>query len=121
MPEFSGSILTDVKDQLGIDESCEDFDQNILAQINGAIFNLRQLGVGPKKGFLVTSKEQTYSDYLGDEQSLEYPDVRLYLFYKTKLGFDPPTSGSVLEVIKQMILEIEWRLNAQVDPPGIFD
>lgn len=118
---MSSSILTDIKEQLGIEESCEDFDQNIIAHINGAIFTLRQIGVGPKDGFIVTSKDQTYADYLDSDYSFEYPDVRLYIFYKTKLGWDPPTASSVIKVIENMILEIEWRLNAQVDPPDLFD
>lgn len=116
----SESILTSVKKLLGIEEECEEFDLDIAMNINAAIATLRQLGVGPMEGFFISNKNATYADYLGDD-SKEVSLVKMYLFYKTKLGFDPPASSSVMECIKQMIAETEWRLNAQVDGPENFD
>lgn len=113
------SILTSVKKLLGIDETCEEFDIDVMLNINAAIFTLRQLGVGPADGFTVTSKNATYSDFLGEDATL-IPDVKMYLYYKTKLGFDPPASATVMECIKEMIRECEWRLNAEVDPGDAF-
>lgn len=116
----SESILTSVKKLLGIDEECEEFDLDIMMNINSAIFTLRQLGVGPEDGFQVTSKNVTYSDYLGDNAKL-IPEVKMYLFYKTKLGWDTPQSSAVIEIIKEQIREAEWRLNVQVDPEETFE
>lgn len=117
--EMSESILTSVKKLLGIQEECEEFDQDILVNINAAIFTLRQIGVGPVEGFTIIDKTQTFQDYLGGG-NLEIPQVRMYLYLKTKLGFDPPSSSFVLESIKQMISEAEYRLNIQVDPKETF-
>lgn len=113
--EVSDSILNSVKKSLGIEPDYTDFDPDILMHINAAIMTLRQIGIGPVNGYTVTSSEQTFDDYLG-EGSTETSMVRAYLFYKTKLGFDPPASTAVMEAIKEMIRETEWRLNIQVDP-----
>jgi hypothetical protein len=112
-------ILSSVKKLLGLSDEITAFDQDLIIQINGAISALTQIGVGPSNGFLITGNSETYIDFLGDEESgLQL--VKLYLFYKTKLGFDPPTNGSILESLKEMIKEIECRLSYQVDPKDTF-
>lgn len=109
------SILNSVKVQLGLDTELNDFDSEILMHINSAITILRQLGVGPEKGFIVTSSEETYDQYLG-EGSLETPMVKIYLARKVKLGWDSVNSSSYfINLLKDEIAELEWRLNAQVD------
>lgn len=113
------SILNSVKKLLGIEPDYVDFDLEILIHINAAILTLSQLGVGSYPPYQVTSNLDTYVDYLG-EDSPEIPLVRTYLFYKTKLGFDPPQGSIVAESIKEMIEEIEWRLNVQVDSKKTF-
>lgn len=113
------SILNSVKKLLGIPKDLHEFDPDILMNINAAIFTLRQIGVGPEEIFTVNSEEQTYEDYLGSNNK-EIPQVKMYLFYKTKLSFDPPTSGTVIECIKEFIREAESRLSYQVDPCDVF-
>lgn len=51
----------------------------------------------------------------------EISAVKMYLFYKTRLGFDPPSNGAILETIKAQIAELEWRLNVSVDPAYTFE
>lgn len=114
------SILTSVKKLLGIQKDCTEFDQDVLMNINAAIFTLRQLGVvGEDEGFVVLNSYQTFEEYLGSGNLL-IPQVKMYLYYKTKLGFDPPTSSFVLECMKEMIREAEWRLNVQAELPVAF-
>lgn len=117
--DINESILKSIKKLLGINSEIHEFDQDILMNINSAIFTLRQIGVGPEYGFTVTSEEETYEDFLG-EGNKEIPQVKMYLFYKTKLSFDPPTSGTIIECIKEFIKEAEWRLHVQVDPIDTF-
>ena len=50
------SILTSIKKLLGIEESYEIFDPDIILYINSAFSTLTQLGVGPEKGFSITDK-----------------------------------------------------------------
>lgn len=113
------SILNSVKKLLGIEPDFTEFDIDVMMNINAAIMTLKQLGVGPSDGYTVTSAEDTYEDFLGEDNE-ETPQVKMYLFYKTRLGFDPPQSSVVTEAIKEMIRETEWRLNIQVDPKSTF-
>lgn len=113
------SILNSVKKLLGIPIDIHEFDSDIIVNINAAIFTLRQIGVGPENMFEVVDEKQTYDDFLG-ENNKEIPQVKMYLFYKTKLSFDPPTSGTVIECMKEFIRESECRLSYQVDPCDVF-
>lgn len=109
------SILTSVKKLLGLSEDNTSFDEDILMHINSAIFTLRQIGINAiDDEFMVESKSETFEDYLGDKTNL-FQSVRLYLYYKTRLGFDPPTSATVMASIEDSIKEIECRLTYQID------
>lgn len=108
------SIFQSIKSQLPLDPSIEDFDASILASINSSIFTLRQLGIGPEKGFRVTSASDTYSDYLG-EGNPNIPEVDQYFYLNAKVFIDPPTNSSLLETYKQKIKECEWRLNVEAE------
>ena len=110
------SILTSVKKLLGIDESYEHFDADVIMCINAALTVLTQLGVGPEKGFVISSKTETWSDFLGDDDP-RLESVRTYVFMKVKLMFDPPTSAAAIESMNRLINEFEWRLNVTVDTP----
>lgn len=105
----SESILTSVKSMLGLMEDDTTFDADVLFHINSAIATLTQIGVGPTKGFTVTSKADTYEDFIGDE-TIPKQFTPLYIYYKTRLGFDPPSSSSTLECMKEALKETEWRL-----------
>ena len=116
------SILDSVKKLLGL-ELVNEFDQDIIMHINAAISTLTQIGVGPKESFTITDSASTYEDFLGESNPEAINQVKLYLYYKTKLGFDPPQSSAVMECVKAMISEAEWRLNVMCDhknkKPGI--
>lgn len=114
----SESILGSVKKLLGIN-NMDDFDQDIIIHINSSIFILRQLGIGPAKGFMITGEDETYDDYLG-EDSEESSMVKQYLYCRVRKIFDPPTSGSVMSALEEQIKELEFRLNIQVDPIETF-
>lgn len=106
------SILNSVKKLLGIPIDLHEFDPDITMNINAAIFTLRQIGIGLEDMFIVIDDQQTYTDYLG-EGNPEIEQVKMYLYYKTRLSFDPPTNGSVAESMKEFIQEAEWRLKIE--------
>ena len=107
-------ILTTIKQMLGYEESYTPFDVELAAHINGALMRLCQLGVGPSKGFTIgTDYTEKWCDLLGDAENLE--GVKNYIFLKTKLVFDPPSSSSVIEAMKEQLKEYEWCVNVQVD------
>ena len=106
------SILTSIKKQLGIEEDYEHFDPDIIMCINTAFMTLTQLGVGPKEGFFISDKTSVWSDFIPEGSNLE--GVKTYIYLKAKLVFDTP-SASVIEAMKSMINELEWRINAEVE------
>lgn len=113
------SILLSVKKQLGLAEDDPSFDLDIMFQINSAITVLTQIGVGSPRGFIVTTKDDTYNDWLGESfEGISL--VKMCIYYRVRLGFDPPSSTAVLECMKEMINEHECRLSYQVDPKNTF-
>ena len=108
------SILTSIKKLLGIDESYEAFDKDIIMHINSVFSILNQLGVGPEGGFSISDKDSVWIDFIQDATDLEM--VRSYVYLKVRLMFDPPSAAALIDSMNQMINEYEWRLNVAVDP-----
>ena len=109
-----GSILTDTKKLLGIEEEYTVFDPDVIIHINSVFSILNQLGVGPENGFSITDSTSTWEDFLGgDEPKLNM--VKSYMYAKVRLMFDPP-SGAHKEALEHTCNELEFRLNVQVDP-----
>ena len=111
------SILTSIKKLLGIEEDYTYFDSDIIMNINSALFNLMQLGVGPASGFAIKDKEATWGEFLGARKDME--SVKSYVYLKTRLAFDPPQTSFLIDAIKNQISELEWRLNVQSETPFI--
>jgi hypothetical protein len=110
------SILLSVKQAIGIDQDDHAFDMDILIHINGAFSVLYQLGV-LEKTHIISSEYDRYSDIFADDNIINM--VKLYLIYKTRLGFDSSTlQSSVLDSIKNAISELEWRLS--IEAPKYF-
>lgn len=107
------SILTSIKQLLGIKEEYEYYDEQIIMHINSVFFILTQLGVGPSEGFSIEDKFATWNDFLPNEQNLEA--IKSYMHLKVKLLFDPPMSSAVLESINRLISELEFRLNVATE------
>ena len=109
------SILDDVlKRVVGIQFGQTPFDDHIIMCINNAFGNLTDLGVGDSKGFSIEDDSATWGDFLQeDDPRLER--VKNYICQKVRLEFDPPSSGTHMEALKESIKELEWRLNSIVD------
>lgn len=107
------SILTSIKKLLGITEEYSAFDVDIIIHINSAFSTLNQLGVGPKDGFKISDDLDSWSDFINDEDAIE--SIKTYIYLKVKLVFDPPSSSSHMQAIKESIKELEWRLNVECD------
>ena len=106
------SILNSIKKLLGITAEYTNFDTDIIIHINSVFMILNQLGVGPSKCFRIEDECTTWDEYITEDNDLDA--VKTYMYLKVKLLFDPPLSSSVLEANKQLINELEWRLNVQV-------
>ena len=89
-------------------ESNTQFDIDVITGINTTLMILNRLGVG-NKGFKITGDSETWGDLLSDNDDLEA--VKTYIHLKVKLLVDPPLSSTVMDCMKQMIAELEWRIN----------
>ena len=110
------SILTSIKKLMGLTEEYDAFDQDILILINSVLFELEQIGVKAKDGFSLTDKTVVWSDYSDDDRLLNA--LKPYIYMKTKLTFDPPTSSGALDSMNRIIDRFEWRINLYADTGG---
>lgn len=106
------SILNDVKHMLGQLPTQKDFDSDIIILINGVFGTLTQLGVGPMIGFQITSDQNEWSEFTTDPR---LNAVKSYVFLCTKMSFDPPQTGFVLDSMDRQKQEMEYRLNVVAD------
>lgn len=107
------SILVSIKKLLGLSIEYEYFDNDIIMHINAAFMNLKQLGVGPTEGFVITDMFQRWSDFNKDPNRCQA--VKTYVYLKVRLDFDPPTNSSVLAAMQRRIEELEFRLNVDCE------
>lgn len=110
------SILTSIKKLMGLTEEYDAFDQDILILINSVLFELEQIGVKAKDGFTLSDKTAVWSDYSDDDRLLNV--LKPYIYMKTKLTFDPPTSSGALDSMNRIIDRFEWRINLYADTGG---
>lgn len=108
-----GSILTSIKKLLGIGEEYTHFDSDIIIHINSVLMTLHQLGIGPEKGYLISSDLETWENFLGTDANLEA--VKTYVYLKVRILFDPPASSALLDAMKRQADELEWRLQVQTE------
>lgn len=121
LSELSDSILSSVKKLIGISEDDKSFDLDIMLNINAASSTLFQLGV-LEKPYTVTSKEDLYEDLIPNGTEDVVNQIKMYFVYKVRLGFDSSTlSGAMIEVLKEMIKESEWRLMVSFNPTNTFE
>lgn len=106
---MADSILNDTKKMLNLAPDYTAFDTDIIININAAFSVLTQLGVGPEEGFIIEDATTPWNDFLGTDRRLYF--VKVYIYLKARLVFDPPTTSFALEAIKEQITELEWRLN----------
>lgn len=108
------SILKTIKQLIGCPDDFEQFDLDLIVHINSAFATLTSLGVGPKEGYRITGADNVWSELEDDAQKLSL--IKDYVYIKTRLLFDPPTSGSLMDSLKEQLKEMEWRLYILYDP-----
>lgn len=106
---MSESILTSIKKNLGLAESYEAFDADIILFINSSIANLTQLGVGLDAGFQIVDKTATWESFLGTDPRLN--NIKTFIYLKVRLLFDPPATSFAIEAFENQAKELEWRIS----------
>ena len=108
---LKNSILRTIKKMLGLDLDHEEFDTDVIVHINAAMMILQQLGVGPEKGMFITGIGETWGDFFDSDQMLE--GVKLYIYYRTRMTFDPPNNSYTMDSLQKSCEMLEWRLKEQ--------
>lgn len=111
------SIFTTIKTLLDVPADDDSFDADILTYINSAFYSLRQIGVGPKDGFVITGADQTWSEFSTNASLIS--EVKTYIQQKVRLLFDPPNNSFLVSAIQENLKELEFRLN--MDGEGALD
>ena len=114
---LQSSILNTIKQMLGIDETFNGFDPEIIIDINSALMTLHQIGIGPSDGFQITSESEVWHNITSDVSQLN--GIKTYIYLKTRLLFDPPSNSFLVQSMEKQTQELEWRLN--VNAEGAFD
>lgn len=103
------SILTSVKEQLGITEEYKQFDNQIIMHINSVFMILNQLGVGPSEGFFIEDDRAEWTDFISNPRRLQA--VKSYIYLKVRMIFDNVSlTSAVIAANNELIKELEWRL-----------
>ena len=112
--QMNESILGSIKKLLGISNDYDHFDADLIIHINSCLAILTQLGVGESEGFSIHGGGETWSDFMGaNTKNLDH--VKSFVYLKTRLLFDPPTSSGAIESMNRLVGELEWRINVNAD------
>lgn len=106
------SILDSIKDAIGIEETEDAFDAQLLMHINSIFFTLYQLGIGPTTPFRIEDSTATWSDFIA-RNDIEL--VKSYMELKVRLLFDPPATATMYDAFDKQSKELEWRLTVVSD------
>lgn len=108
------SIVNTIKKLVGIDVEDNSYDTDVIIFIRSTMLALTQMGVISLPGFILTSINETWNDYLGTDIRIIDP-VTTYLFLKTKLIFDPPSNSTLMKSIENSIAELDFRIPLLVE------
>lgn len=110
--EYTG-ILESVKKWIGPSVEYDYFDSDLLMHINSYFAVMNQCGIGPSAGFTV-DETSTWEDFLPEGGNV-LAMAKQYVQIRTRLTFDPPSSSSILDILKKNADEMEWRMYVQTD------
>lgn len=118
------SILNSTKKILGLGEGYGSFDLDIITHINTCFFTLKQLGIGPERGFSIEDEVPVWSDFIDDEEyESELHAAKTYVYLRVRLLFDPPGTPYHITAIEEQIAELTHRLlmerNLRMGPPAV--
>ena len=82
--------------------------------INGVIFELQQIGVGPEEGYKA-NEETLWSDIITEPR---FNMIKEYVTLKTRILFDPPSTSFLLQSYEDELKDLEWRICSEVDCYG---
>ena len=109
-------ILSTVRKRAGLNDELHDFDVDLIMEINTALNVCTQLGIGPSRGFRITGEDETWEDWLGEDNTdPRYEMAKDYIAKRARLKFDPPQVSYLVTALTEETKELEWRLSIQND------
>lgn len=109
------SVLKTVRGALGLGIEDASFDHEVVLHVNAAIGTLVQNGV--ILGKVLTGTELVWDDLKDPEKAYAdylFEQVKLFVFVKTKMLFDPPPP-STAPYMNDYATELLWRLRESFD------
>lgn len=106
------SILTSIKQLVGIEADDTSFDFDMITHINSALATLTDLGVGPDTGFVILNDQPEWDNFLG-ASNIRQGSVIQYVALRVKLAFDPPDNQPAIAALQDQLKEQEWRINVR--------
>lgn len=107
---MEASILKSTKKILGLNDAYDDFDLDVITQINTCFNSLRILGIGPPAGFMIEDETSEWHDFIEDEGDTNLNSVKTYVYLKSRLFFDAPGTPHHLTALKEQVTELEYTL-----------
>lgn len=102
------SILESVKLYCLVPKETTIYDAQIITFINSELNTVKELGVGPLKGFSIEDDSTVWADMGVDEPLISA--VETYVKISVKLLFDPPMNSYLVNLIEKQRDEAVWRI-----------
>jgi hypothetical protein len=109
-------ILDSTKELLGIPAEVKEFDSQLVIYVNMQLSTLDQIGLGTEVKYQTTVDNGDLEDFLPNDDGV-HDQVKMYIYLKTRILFDPPTTTAVLEALQRSADELEWRLKDYAESP----
>lgn len=113
------TILSDVKNYLDCTDANEIdpyFDAPIKDAINNAIAELAHQGGLLNVGdFAVVTGNETWDEYLGNDNSYLLSFVKTYIQISTKLEWDPPQSSSLCSSLEERQKKVLFNIQTTIE------
>lgn len=107
---LNSSILRTVRPLVNVSEDDDCYDDQLIPLINLAIGRLRELGCGPKNGFVILGEDEYWSMLLGETPALINQVPTFIANYTRVNGFDMSSGTQVSQALKESIDKLEWTI-----------
>ena len=87
--ESTESILTSIKKLLGIEETYDQFDPDLIMDINAVFMILNQLGIGPADCFSISDKTSNCPDLFFEKPPKFFREDLSFLGFQLGMTLDP--------------------------------
>lgn len=115
------NILVSVKASLGLPANYAPFDAEIIMDINTVLGIVNQLGIGVDGYEIDDEHPGSWDDFLAGEitSGISMNEVKTYVVKRVQMLFDPPTSGILMDAMKENLRELEWRIYVKRETPPV--